>query len=432
MKLIINKIVLFFILLDNFFVPINIGVDFRVNYLIMLLFIIYYCFSQNSILVNARKMVFFVVLFVLLVIINFLITESYNLMFKQLILLILNVVFSYFFLHSYNFNFVRLFKDYVFLISIAALIVLFQIVGSKLNLMFLVDYSYLGLDTGGIRLNAMRGRYHSWFYEPSFMAYAFMPVIFIAVARLFGIGNLIPKGRAIFLIIILFMAKSTLGLFGFILSILLIVLLKYPIYKKPVFLFLLIIGLFVGSYLIYTIPAVKFRVDETYSLFSKSKVSSEEIAKTNLSTYALYSNFKIAQASLQQRPILGTGIGTYELSYDNYLYDVIPSSNWRNNFKINRQDANSLLFRMLVEFGITGTLFFIFIIFKKRIKYQKWINIKQENLWVINNGILILIILRFLRQGHYTMLGFVLMVMIYYLSHEKFNLNKDILLSKYE
>ncbi|WP_081954871.1 O-antigen ligase family protein [Cellulophaga sp. E6(2014)] len=419
MKSIINKIVLFFVLLDNIFLPIDIGVDFRLNYLVMIIYIVYYACTHKSIELNKKKSLVLLVGVVLFLAITILTAESFFLVIKQLILISITFTFSYLLLNSYRFDYIKLFKDYIILITLAGIIVVIQFFGTISNLTFLVDYSYLGLDTGGIRLNAPRGRFHSWFYEPSFMAYAFMPVIFIAVARLFGVGNLLSIRRSIFLIVILFMAKSTLGLLGLLLSVFILILSKYPIYKKPIFLLCLIIGLIGSSYLIYKIPAVKFRIDETYTLFKARKVTSEEIAKTNLSTYALYSNFKITQASLREAPLFGTGVGTYELNYDKHLNNVIPTSNWRNNFKINRQDANSLLFRILVETGLIGTVLLILFILKNKIPYRQVNSTIQQNLWMINNGILVLLTLRFLRQGHYTMLGFILMILVYYMTNQK-------------
>ncbi|KGK30413.1 hypothetical protein EL45_09610 [Cellulophaga sp. E6(2014)] len=385
----------------------------------MIIYIVYYACTHKSIELNKKKSLVLLVGVVLFLAITILTAESFFLVIKQLILISITFTFSYLLLNSYRFDYIKLFKDYIILITLAGIIVVIQFFGTISNLTFLVDYSYLGLDTGGIRLNAPRGRFHSWFYEPSFMAYAFMPVIFIAVARLFGVGNLLSIRRSIFLIVILFMAKSTLGLLGLLLSVFILILSKYPIYKKPIFLLCLIIGLIGSSYLIYKIPAVKFRIDETYTLFKARKVTSEEIAKTNLSTYALYSNFKITQASLREAPLFGTGVGTYELNYDKHLNNVIPTSNWRNNFKINRQDANSLLFRILVETGLIGTVLLILFILKNKIPYRQVNSTIQQNLWMINNGILVLLTLRFLRQGHYTMLGFILMILVYYMTNQK-------------
>ncbi|AIY12715.1 hypothetical protein M667_05550 [Cellulophaga baltica NN016038] len=385
----------------------------------MIIYIVYYACTHKSIELNKKKSLVLLVGVVLFLAITILNAESFFLVIKQLILISITFTFSYLLLNSYRFDYIKLFKDYIILITLAGIIVVIQFFGTISNLTFLVDYSYLGLDTGGIRLNAPRGRFHSWFYEPSFMAYAFMPVIFIAVARLFGVGNLLSIRRSIFLIVILFMAKSTLGLLGLLLSVFILILSKYPIYKKPIFLLCLIIGLIGSSYLIYKIPAVKFRIDETYTLFKARKVTSEEIAKTNLSTYALYSNFKITQASLREAPLFGTGVGTYELNYDKHLNNVIPTSNWRNNFKINRQDANSLLFRILVETGLIGTVLLILFILKNKIPYRQVNSTIQQNLWMINNGILVLLTLRFLRQGHYTMLGFILMILVYYMTNQK-------------
>jgi len=352
-------------------------------------------------------------------IITGIIAMSYLFVIKQMVLISVTLIFSYLLLNSYEFDLVKIFKDYIFFITLAAGIVVLQYIGRITNLSFLIDYSYLGIDNGKILLNTIQGRYHSWFYEPSFMAYAFMPVIFIAVARLFGIGDLLSVRKSIFLIIILFMAKSSLGLFGLLLSFLILIFSKYPLYKKPVILFFLIVGFVIGFFGIYQIPAVKFRVDETYAIYAAKNVTSIEVGKTNISTYALYSNFKITEASVKESPLFGSGIGTYELNYDKHLFDVIPSCNWRNLYKINRQDANSLFFRILVETGLIGAILFIYFVLKNRIYLYKTSNIITQNLWAINNGIFVLLVLRLLRQGHYTMLGFILMILIYNLSKKQ-------------
>src|SRR5690606_26420219 len=225
--------------------------------------------------------------------------------------------------------------------------------------------------------------------------------------------------RGIFIISVLIMTKSSIGLFGLLLSLILIGINVYPLLKKPVLLTSTFIVLVIGGLFIYHIPAVNMRVNETYDLFSSDKVTAKEISKTNLSTYALYSNYKITEASFRKNPFFGTGLGTYELNYDQYLEKVIPKSNWRDNFKINRQDANSLFFRLIVEIGLIGLLLVFYFVYSNKIKYIPKAKDLYHNLWIINNGIFILIILRLLRQGHYTMLGFILMLMVYYQTKKK-------------
>tara|TARA_R110002012_G_scaffold66614_1_gene174116 strand:- start:199890 stop:201176 length:1287 start_codon:yes stop_codon:yes gene_type:complete len=421
MRASINKACLFFILLDNIFLPIDLGVDFRLNYFVMLGYIIYYFCTHRKIKLTSNEIVFLAAGTAVFIFLTVFFAVSYPLVLKQLLLITITLLFSFLLLNSYNFNIERLFKDYIDFIFLAGLLVVVQVFGVLLKMNFLVDYSYFGIDTGRIDLNAARGRFHAWFYEPSFMAYAFTPVVFISIAKLFNIGNLLSKKKAIFIITMLILTRSSIGLLGVLLSAIIISFSKYPIYRKPIFIVISIATILLSSLAMYKMPAVKMRVNETYQLFSQERVKSEEVAKTNLSTYALYSNFKISQAAIKENIFFGTGLGTYELNYDKYLFKVIPPSNWRDNFKINRQDANSLFLRMFVEMGLLGIIFMVYFIWKNRMRYNEQQSKLKENLWCINNGIFVLIILRLLRQGHYTMLGFLLMVLIFYYSKKLAN-----------
>ena len=421
MKTLINQIALFFVLLDNLFLPIDLGVDFRLNYVVMGVYILYYFATHRKIAISSKNLILLIVITVVFIGISVLSAISIVHVLKQSVLISVTLVFSFLLLNSYDFNVEKLFRDYTRFILAAGIVVIVQFIGVKTNLFFLVDYSYLGLDPGRIDLNAVRGRFHAWFYEPSFMAYAFIPVVFVAVARLFGIGNMLSKRNAIFVIFILVMTRSSIGFFGLLLSILIVAFSKYTLYRKPMFIATSITLLIASASFIYTIPAVKLRVDETYQLFSKKDVKPIDIAKTNLSTYALYSNFKITQAAFSEKSTLGSGLGTYEINYDKYLYEVIPPMNWRDNYQINRQDANSLFFRILVELGLLGIFFAMYFIFRNRISFRSNLGVQLHNLWAINNGILVLIILRLLRQGHYTMLGFVLMLLMFYYSKKNYS-----------
>lgn len=421
MKVLIRRIAILFIFLDNMFLPIDIGVDFRVNYLFMAVFILGYFALVQKVNISRKGLLLMGGLSAYVMAHTFLVSTSIPLSIKQIILIGVSVMFSFLLLNSYQFNTKELLRDYKFFIILACYVVVIQLIGVKTGLSFLYDYSYLGLDTGRIDLNAPRGRFHAWFYEPSFMAYAMTPVIFIAVARLFNIGDLIGKPVALFIIAILFATNSSLGLMGLLLSLLIVALTKFSFIKKPLFLIIAVFVITGGSLGIYQIPSVKLRIDQTYSLFSKKKATSSEVAQINLSTYALYSNYKVSMAGFKEAPVLGNGLGTYEKVYDKFLFEVIPPCNWRDNFKINRQDANSLLFRVLVELGIVGVLAMLFFVLRNRIRRIDEINVSSQNLWAINNGVFVLICLRVLRQGHYTMLGFILMLMLFYYSRKSFS-----------
>jgi len=134
------------------------------------------------------------------------------------------------------------------------------------------------------------------------------------------------------------------------------------------------------------------------------------IETVNLSVYALYSNLLITKQSLAINPIIGLGLGSYELTYRKNIDKL--TSRWETPDKsINMYDANSLLFRLLSETGLLGLALFLIFIFKYNI-FKKGVDI--DGLWVINNSILAFFIIRLIRVGHYFTDGFFLFFWIYY------------------
>jgi len=163
----------------------------------------------------------------------------------------------------------------------------------------------------------------------------------------------------------------------------------------------------------YSIPLVKIRVDDTAAVFLKRDVTTEDINRTNLSTYSLYSNYAVARMSLSENPILGSGLGTHELNYDSYIRLAVPRNNFRELYQLNKKDATGLLLRIASELGFAGLLLGGLFIFRNRISFNATRGVAYMHRWLFSNGILVTIVVRLLRQGHYTMMGFVLLIMIY-------------------
>ncbi|WP_228853136.1 hypothetical protein [Aegicerativicinus sediminis] len=115
----------------------------------------------------------------------------------------------------------------------------------------------------------------------------------------------------------------------------------------------------------------------------------------NLSTYALLSNTYISLQGFLHFPI-GSGIGSYPYRYDNYYPELSPPPYLikLNQSQINRQDANSLFLRMLVDLGFFSfVLLFLFL--------RRGINIFRENKNPIAMATFFYLIVKLLREGHY-------------------------------
>ena len=109
---------------------------------------------------------------------------------------------------------------------------------------------------------------------------------------------------------------------------------------------------------------VKMRFDDTYE--SLKVVNTGKFKeRTNLSTYALLSNFYIAKSNFIDHPF-GTGIGSHYYMYTNEYYKYMRTPSYIKTIKldkINSKDAASLFIRLFSEFGVFGIIAVGFILY---------------------------------------------------------------------
>lgn len=411
----INKIALFFILLDNVYVPVDLGFDFRVQYLLYTLFIFFYIVYYRKVRLSAKTFIQLTAIFLLLALIPIVKSSGYLPFMKQSALIFFNLLFAFALVNAYKFDIKKLFLDYVDLIFLASIVGAVQMISFVIGFKYGADFSYLGFDMYNLRMN--NWKIQSWFQEPSFLAYAFLPVIFVCISRLFNITKVISKGKAIFIITVFILSLSSVGLVGLLIALVIVVNTKYSIFRKPHIAIVLLTVVVLTGWGFYSIPQVKLRVDDSAKLFFDDRITKEDINKANLSTYALFTNFRVTVASFKDNVLLGTGLGTYESTYDKYIGEVIPRGDVRKKYEMNKKDANSMLFRLTSEVGLIGLFLLTIFLIGNRVS----INLKVANdfkveYWMISNGILVLFLARLLRQGHYTMLGFAVFVILYFLA----------------
>lgn len=415
----INKIALFFILLDNMYVPVDIGFDFRVQYLLFTFFLFFYILYYRKVRLSVKTFTQLTIIFLLLALIPVIKGGGYIPFIKQSALIFFNLLFAFALINAYRYDIRKLFVDYVDLIFIASVVGAVQMISFVLGFKYGADYSYLGFDMYNLRMQ--NWKIQSWFQEPSFLAYAFLPVIFVCIARLFNITNLISRAKAIFIILVFILSLSSVGLVGLLIALVIVINTKYSIFRKPHIAVILFSVVVLTGWGFYSIPQVKLRVDDSAKLFFDDQITKEDINKANLSTYALFTNFRVTLASFKDNVLFGTGLGTYESTYDKYIGEVIPRGDVRKKYEMNKKDANSMLFRLASEVGLVGLFLLTLFLVRNRVS----VNLKKASYfeveyWMINNGILVLFLARLLRQGHYTMLGFAVFVVLYFLSKSKF------------
>ena len=136
------------------------------------------------------------------------------------------------------------------------------------------------------------------------------------------------------------------------------------------------------------------------------------------SNYSYFRNAQVTCDVLQNNFISGNGLGSHEISYDRYTKKSEFSEYGLD--ELNKQDANSLFLRILSEMGIFGIIIFFVYIFKYFLRRSRD---PTNYLWIINNSIFVLIIIRLIRQGHYFSEGFFFFFWLYYFT-KKLSLGK--------
>jgi len=158
--------------------------------------------------------------------------------------------------------------------------------------------------------------------------------------------------------------------------------------------------------IISVIPQISTRISDTYSVFASS-----DIENVNLSSLTLYKNFVVTINSAIDQPLVGAGLGGHEYNYQKYTPDFLVSE----GSELNRKDANSLLLRLISEFGIPFTVLFYLMI------ALFWTGFPDRQdpepiFWkkLTSTAILALIIANSLRNGNYINLGFPFFLVLYF------------------
>ena len=252
--------------------------------------------------------------------------------------------------------------------------------------------------------------------EPSFIAYTLCPVVFVSLYNIFNRRRLFfGYTWSVLFVVAYLLTVSAVAMVGLVLSLLILYFNPFTI-SRAMFvgiIFATIVGLVAAVY--QSVPNIKLRIDDTLYAMTNDITKEEVYLKVNLSTYALLSNFYVTKHAFFSAPVLGSGFGTYELAYDNILPDHM-----KDYWALNRSDANSMAFRLLVETGLVGIIVISLGLYYFRIKKLVTSSAMKEVLWVINNGILVMMLLWLIRSGHYSIHGRILFVLIYYYSSKFF------------
>ncbi|MFA5393573.1 MAG: O-antigen ligase family protein [Candidatus Ratteibacteria bacterium] len=313
-------------------------------------------------------------------------------------------------INKYDVN--KLFKIYLRIALIVAIIGIFQefsfLVGFKAG----YDYSYLIPKWWLAKTTFGMLRVNSIFMEPSHFAFAMAPALFVSLITISKNNSFyLSKKTSILLIISVILTFSAVAYIAILISLFLI----YFKVKKPRYLLLAVILIPVCIYTAYRyVPDIRMRFDDTLRVATGAKQPGE----VNLSTYALASNALVAYKSFVSNPLFGRGLGSHPVSYDKeFPYSGILGGFGQEYAPIvNKEDANSLFLRLASETGLFGMIVVLCFVFKFRLK-----NRGNENISIISNAIFTMFMIQLLRQGHYFYNGLFFFVWLYYFAYKIHN-----------
>jgi hypothetical protein len=405
------KVCLSYVLITSIFISGNGIANF--GFTLYWYYLIYIPFLFVSIIVFKKISTRLLLVLVVLVAYS-LVTYNYgfSLVIKQLFNITFSLLVFYNFLALEQFQIVEIFKKYLTFSKAVLVIGYIQV------LLYILDL--FGLDTGHfytdlfwfLRTADMSFRFQSIAQEPSYLAYVFAPVMFLSLYQLLTRRIiLISQGWAILFLLAYLLTFSIVAYVGVILASLLIFFNRITV-RKIALSVLVFLSIYLFAYLSYNnISLIKLRVDDTLLGMGKGIVQDENYKQLNLSSYAILTNLFVTMNVLKDHPLTGTGLGTHEISYDLYLPNKL-----KEYCIINREDANSMALRLLSEVGIVGFSLFVFVIVMLKVKYRKTFDTDQTIFWILNSGILVMIVLFLIRNGNYSMHGRLFFLLIYYYS----------------
>jgi hypothetical protein len=138
----------------------------------------------------------------------------------------------------------------------------------------------------------------------------------------------------------------------------------------------------------------------------------------NLSVLSILSNLKVTIKSFTENPLIGTGLDSYRKKYEEHIhstYDEIRA-------KLNKKDAGSLYFRLLVEFGIIFLIVLTLLIWKY---YLKGKDCNNSLIFVLNKIFLLSFLLVAIRNGNYLFPAKWIFISFYITSFQYYIQNKE-------
>jgi hypothetical protein len=376
--------------------------------LLLSFFLMFISLMKKGVLpVNLFSAISSLIVIIISAVINYVFFDFQTLLLFFLILVI-SLTFYWYIRYSDVFEVVRKYFKLCYFLSFIAFTQQFAWI---IKFKFLYDYSLTGLFC---KVNLDE---HSFFFrvyglstEPAHFAILLTPAVFIAIRRLFFKGvdssflnRSFSKNKSIVIISAFLMTFSLSGYVSLLIIILFLTFQKSS-FKRVFFSILVILVMLI---LMFQIPGIKTRVASIY-------IKNETLASNggNLSTFDIVSNALVAKDAFLDHPLIGKGLNTHRISYDQYIGRYFKNI----YFVLNKEGGSSMYLRIVSEFGMIGVIGILFFFMKYRIRF-----VLNNELKLFNDMALISLLTCTLRMGGYLEPWLWFLVAVYILS---FQVNK--------
>lgn len=386
--------------------------DFYISYVFLVGFLLAYIFFCGKIHFERNFFYILSIIFFLSLINVFQGNNAIHLLLKVMFGFILNGIayYSLFRLNGYNVD--ELFRVYLRIACVVALIGIFQEISFLLGFERGYDFRYFIPRIVAPHLQLGMLSVTSIMQEPAHFGAAMMPAFFVSVVSLLRWKNNFISGLSSSLIVL--SVLLTFSIVAYIGISTVVVLILFNSRKVKVAIIGIII-LFVFAFTMYRyLPVVKWKVDDTIAVIIGEKAPKN----ANLSTWSFFSNGFVAYKSFKRNPLFGSGLGSHPMSYDRYIGQIINPA--ENRYVLNKGDASGLFFRLISETGLVGIFLFFYFVIKFYIPRGR-----DEYFWIISNSIFCLFILNLLRQGNYFYNGFFFFIWAYYFTYRNMCIKAD-------
>ena len=325
--------------------------------------------------------------------------------------LTITLYFSWAWITLFNTNINKLFYWYCMACWILALIGFLQIFSFFIGFEFGYNYSWFLNKWGFVEGGLVGFRVNSILSEPTYLATALAPAIYVSVQNIISKSNFIfNKFQSFLILIVAILTTSSIGYLGILISILLCtetIRIRYIVFGTLISLLTIIIAY-------NNVKDFRSRFDAAKGLWIDDDYG---IANTNNSSFVLFNNLHVAKENLVRYPVFGTGLGSHETAFKKF---TLTKTLLPYDFEFNVKDGNSLFIRLCTETGLLG-LGFVLLVIARGFIYK--VDNKKEHMLnhkIISQSLFVLLVLVLIRQGNYMLNGLPLLFLLYYFNAENY------------